>query len=77
MAINREALVANLIEADALLILTDQKGLYTADPRHHADAELVHLGEAGDPEGIAAADLPKQAAAMVPMPLTASDGPVA
>lgn len=27
------ALVANLVEADALIILTDQKGLYTADPR--------------------------------------------
>lgn len=44
------ALVANLIEADALLILTDQKGLYTADPRRVTDAELVHLGDAGDPE---------------------------
>jgi glutamate 5-kinase len=27
------ALVANLVEADALVILTDQKGLYSADPR--------------------------------------------
>jgi glutamate 5-kinase len=43
------ALVANLIEADALLILTDQNGLYTTDPRVDKHAELVHLGEAGDP----------------------------
>ncbi|MDR3214385.1 MAG: glutamate 5-kinase [Azoarcus sp.] len=42
------ALVANLIEADALIILTDQKGLYTADPRHDATATLVEEGEAGD-----------------------------
>mgnify|MGYP001575876731 FL=1 len=44
------ALVANLIEADALVILTDQNGLYTADPRHDTEAEFVHLGDAGDPE---------------------------
>ena len=44
------ALVANLIEADALLILTDQNGLYTTDPRVDKRAELVHLGEAGDPD---------------------------
>jgi len=43
------ALVANLLEADALVILTDQDGLYTADPRHHADAKPVHTGDAGDP----------------------------
>ena len=35
------ALVANLIEADSLLLLTDQKGLFTSDPRTNADAELV------------------------------------
>ncbi len=35
------ALVANLIDADALLLLTDQEGLYTADPRQTADAELI------------------------------------
>ena len=35
------ALVANLIEAEVLVILTDQDGMYTADPRHHADAELI------------------------------------
>lgn len=44
------ALVANLIEADALIILTDQKGLYTADPRKHADAEFVQEAMAGDPK---------------------------
>ncbi len=43
------ALVANLMEADALVILTDQNGLYTADPRYNEDAELIHLGDAGDP----------------------------
>jgi len=43
------ALVANLIEADLLVILTDQKGLYTKDPRHHADAELISEGSATDP----------------------------
>ncbi|MCW3481745.1 glutamate 5-kinase [Neisseriaceae bacterium JH1-16] len=42
------ALVTNLIEADALVILTDQQGLYTADPRKHPDAEFVHEAEAGD-----------------------------
>jgi glutamate 5-kinase len=43
------ALVANLIEADALVILTDQPGLYTADPRRHPEAEFVHEAMAGDP----------------------------
>jgi glutamate 5-kinase len=43
------ALVANLIEADALIILTDQRGLYTSDPRKNADATLVHEAKAGDP----------------------------
>ena len=43
------ALVTNLIEADALVILTDQKGLFSADPRKHADAKLVERGTAGDP----------------------------
>lgn len=42
------ALVANLVEADVLIILTDQKGLYTADPRKQADAVFVHSGRAGD-----------------------------
>src|SRR5512133_3350768 len=43
------ALVANLVEADALIILTDQKGLYTADPRKDPAATFVHEGRAGDP----------------------------
>ncbi len=42
------ALVANLIEADALIILTDQEGLYTADPRKDTTATLVSQGAAGD-----------------------------
>ena len=42
------ALVANLIEADLLVILTDQHGLFTADPRKHPDAQLVSIGQAGD-----------------------------
>ena len=42
------ALVTNLIEADALIILTDQTGLYTADPRKDPSATLVSQGEAGD-----------------------------
>ncbi len=43
------ALVANLVEADALVILTDQKGLYTADPRKDPAAQFVHEAAAGDP----------------------------
>jgi glutamate 5-kinase len=43
------ALVANLIEGDALIILTDQKGLYTADPRKDPSAQFVHEAQAGDP----------------------------
>jgi glutamate 5-kinase len=43
------ALVANLVDADALVILTDQKGLYTADPRKDASAQFVHEAKAGDP----------------------------
>ena len=42
------ALVANLIEADALIILTDQQGLYSADPRSNLDAVFIHEGEAED-----------------------------
>ncbi|MCK2151347.1 glutamate 5-kinase [Marinobacter alexandrii] len=43
------ALVANLIEADGLIILTDQLGLFDKDPRKHADASLVAESKAGDP----------------------------
>jgi glutamate 5-kinase len=42
------ALVANLVEADALVILTDQKGLYSADPRKDPAATFVHEAKAGD-----------------------------
>ncbi len=42
------ALVTNLIEADVLIILTDQDGLYTADPRKDAKATLVREALAGD-----------------------------
>ena len=42
------ALVANLVEADALVILTDQKGLYSADPRKDPAAQFVHEAKAGD-----------------------------
>jgi glutamate 5-kinase len=43
------ALVANLVEADLLLILTDQAGLYERDPRLDPHARLIAEGEAGDP----------------------------
>jgi glutamate 5-kinase len=43
------ALVANLMEADCLVILTDQAGLYTADPRSDPSAALVSEGRAEDP----------------------------
>jgi len=42
------ALVTNLIEADALVILTDQKGLFSADPRKDPTAKLIATGKAGD-----------------------------
>ena len=42
------ALVTNLIDADALVILTDQSGLYTADPRKDPSATLVGEAQAGD-----------------------------
>ena len=42
------ALVANLVDADLYVILTDQKGLYTADPRKDVAAEFVHTAQAGD-----------------------------
>ena len=43
------ALVANLVEADALVILTDQRGLYSADPRKDAQARFVDEAVAADP----------------------------
>jgi glutamate 5-kinase len=44
------ALVTNLIEADVLVLLTDQAGLYTADPRRDPSATLVRHARAGDPQ---------------------------
>ncbi|MDQ4424675.1 MAG: glutamate 5-kinase [Thalassolituus sp.] len=44
------ALAANLVEADLLVILTDQDGLYTADPRSNPDATLIFEGMATDPQ---------------------------
>jgi glutamate 5-kinase len=44
------ALVANLVDADALFILTDQTGLYTADPRKDPNATLIQEAAAGTPE---------------------------
>ena len=43
------AMVTNLIEADVLILLTDQPGLYTADPRKDPKATLVTEARAGDP----------------------------
>jgi len=43
------AMVANLVEADVLVILTDQAGLYDADPRTHPRAVLIRGAVAGDP----------------------------
>ncbi len=44
------ALVANLVDADALVILTDQQGLYSADPRRDPSAQFIHEAAAGAPE---------------------------
>jgi glutamate 5-kinase len=44
------ALVANLVEADALVILTDQRGLYASDPRKDVQARFIGEARAGDPE---------------------------
>jgi glutamate 5-kinase len=43
------ALVANLVDADAYVILTDQRGLYSADPRGNPDARFIDEADAGDP----------------------------
>jgi glutamate 5-kinase len=43
------ALVTNLIEADVLVLLTDQQGLFTADPRRDPNATIVRTARAGDP----------------------------
>jgi glutamate 5-kinase len=44
------ALVTNLVEADALIILTDQSGLYSSDPRKDSGAKLISHAHAGDAE---------------------------
>jgi len=44
------ALVTNLIEADVFVILTDQEGLFSADPRKDPTASLVRMATAGDPQ---------------------------
>lgn len=43
------ALVANLLDAEAVMLLTDQPGLYDADPRHAPNAALISENEADDP----------------------------
>jgi glutamate 5-kinase len=43
------ALVANLVDADAYVILTDQRGLYSADPRKDPAARFIDEATAGDP----------------------------
>ncbi|MHB8920682.1 MAG: glutamate 5-kinase [Halothiobacillus sp.] len=52
------ALVANLVEADVLVILTDQLGLFDADPRKNLAARLLTEVTAGDPalESMASAE---------------------
>ncbi len=40
---NLAALVANIIGADLLILLTDQQGLYTSDPRLNPDAQLISV----------------------------------
>lgn len=49
------ALVSNLVEADTLILLTDQQGLYNKDPRFHPDAELISQSNAGNRELLAMA----------------------
>ncbi len=52
---NLSALVATLIEADMLILLTDQPGLFTSDPRRDADAQLIARVEKIDAETFARA----------------------
>ncbi|HEY9050523.1 MAG TPA: glutamate 5-kinase, partial [Gammaproteobacteria bacterium] len=44
------AMVANLVEADLLIILTDTQGLFTTDPKSNPEAELIAEGQANNPE---------------------------
>lgn len=43
------ALVANLVEADLLVILTDRDGMFDADPRNNPDAQMIYEARADDP----------------------------
>lgn len=43
------ALVANLVEADLLVILTDKDGMFNADPRNNPQAKLIYQASANDP----------------------------
>jgi glutamate 5-kinase len=52
---NLSALVANLVDADLLLMLTDTAGLYSADPAHDPDAQLIETVETIDASILAAA----------------------
>ena len=42
-------MVSNLVDADVLVILTDQPGLMSADPRHNTDASLIEVADLSDP----------------------------
>lgn len=44
------ALVTNLVDADALIILTDQRGLYDSDPRKNPQAQFIHEISAAHPD---------------------------
>jgi glutamate 5-kinase len=44
------ALISNLVEAELLVLLTDQRGMFDRDPRQHPDARLIGQARAGDPE---------------------------
>jgi glutamate 5-kinase len=49
------AQVANLVDAEVLVLLTDQSGLFDKDPRHHQDAQLLERANASDPSILALA----------------------
>lgn len=49
------ALTLGLVDADVLVLLTDQQGLYDADPRNNPEAKLISAGQAGDPALLALA----------------------
>lgn len=49
------ALVTNLLEVDTLVLLTDQFGLFDADPRENPNANLISEGRAQDPALLAVA----------------------